>query len=91
MGKRIPVQVTVISQKGTCAAGHKVGDKWVLIRNTPSGLCMAALAAIWPEARAIMLGGKFPWAKEDGSITIACADADNPVVFELKPLPPVDA
>ena len=29
----------VISQKGTCAAGHKVGDEFVIGEKTPPDLC----------------------------------------------------
>jgi len=35
MSKRYDVSVKVISQKGHCTAGHKVGDEWTLKMKTP--------------------------------------------------------
>jgi uncharacterized repeat protein (TIGR04076 family) len=29
----------VVSQKGTCEAGHKVGGEFVIGQNTPPGMC----------------------------------------------------
>jgi len=29
------VEVEIISQKGTCGAGHKEGDEWVIRDHTP--------------------------------------------------------
>ena len=32
------VRIKVVSQKGTCEVGHKVGDEWVIDGKTPEGL-----------------------------------------------------
>jgi len=78
------VSIEVVSQKGTCDAGHRVGQKFTLGSHTPEGICTPAFVALYPTARALSAGGSFPWANEDGSLDIACGDADNPVVFRLK-------
>ena len=86
MAERYKVRVRVISQKGTCVAEHKVGDKWVISQKTPAGMCFSAYNAIYPNLRVLMFGGALPWETDPDVSTIACPDADNPVVFELKRL-----
>lgn len=50
------VRVTVISQKGTCKYGMKVGDEWTVDGLIPGGICLGAwhkhlsqltIAALW--------------------------------------------
>ncbi len=84
MADRYEVLVKVVSQKGTCARGHKVGDLWIVGGVTPEGLCMGALAPLIPDIRVLWLGGSLPWSGDPESCTVACPDPDNPVVFELR-------
>ncbi len=77
------VAVKVISQEGTCGAKHKVGDEWVISRNTPEGICLSACNVLLPDVRILRFGGSFPWEKNPDVTTVACPDAQNPVVFEL--------
>ena len=37
------IEVEVVSQKGTCGASHKVGDKWIIQYHTPGGICLSAI------------------------------------------------
>ena len=74
----------VISQKGTCAAGHRVGDKFVIGQKTPAGLCSWAFTALFPFAEVLEFGGSFPWEEDQNKATVACPDAENPVVFEVR-------
>lgn len=80
------VQVTVVSQKGRCVAGHKVEDQWTVAGKTPAGICMAAFSSLCPNLRALRFGGTFPWSDDPDTSLVACPDAENPVVFELKRL-----
>ena len=73
----------VISQKGTCAAGQRVGDKFFFVKMTPPGLCSWAFSSLFPFAEVLQFGGSFPWEKDPDKATIACPDPENPVVFEL--------
>lgn len=77
--------VTVVSQKGSCAAGHGVGDKIVYDGlNLEGYLCPSAFAVLYRYMYAMRFGAKFTFGNiERSSIRIACPDADNPVVFEL--------
>ncbi len=86
MAERYEVVAKVISQKGTCAHEHKVGDQWVIGGKTPAGICLSALHTLYPTARVLMFGGTFPWGSDPDVTTVACPDAQNPVVFELRRL-----
>jgi uncharacterized repeat protein (TIGR04076 family) len=77
----------VISQRGTCAAGHKVGDKFVIGDKTPAGMCSWAFYTLFPFAGVLQYGGAFPWESDPNKTTVACPDPDNPVVFELRRMP----
>lgn len=87
MAESYDVLVRVISQKGTCVQEHKVGEEWVIGRKTPGGICLSAFNSLFPNARTLMFGGSFPWATDPDVATVACPDAKNPVVFELRRLP----
>ena len=88
MAKIYDVSVKVLSQEGTCGAGHKVGDEWIIKDDiTPAGICGGAFCVIFPETRVLSFGGTFPWAKDDLDVhRVACPDYKNPVVFELRRL-----
>ncbi|MDH4219976.1 MAG: TIGR04076 family protein [Candidatus Aminicenantes bacterium] len=83
-GKITSVEVKVISQKGTCALGHKIGD---VVKITESGIegkiCIHALYSMLPAVFAMMFDAQFPWLKDPDKKTHACPDAYNPVVFEI--------
>lgn len=74
----------VVSQKGTCSAGHKVGDKYTIGQNTVSTLCSWAFHSLFPLATVLQFGGSLPWESDKDKATVACPDAENPVVFELR-------
>ena len=78
------VTARVVSQKGTCAAGHGVGDEFAIGQVTPPGMCAWAFYALFPFAQVFTFEGQFPWEKDKNRATIACPDPDNPVVFEIR-------
>ena len=80
------VTAKVISQKGTCAFGHKPGDIVTFDGETVQGrVCFSALYSFIPKVYALRYGAEFPWLKEDkDAATHACPDAFNPVVFEIR-------
>ena len=90
MAEVYDVVVKVISQKGTCAAGHKVGDEWIISGKefkTPQDICLYVFGSLYPIIMALKYGGTFPWATDPDAVPSACPDPDNPVVFEVKRLP----
>ena len=78
------VKAKVISQKGHCEIGHKLGDEYVLGDTVPAGMCSWAFYTLFPFVSALQSGGAFPWEKDKDTTTVPCPDADNPVVFELR-------
>jgi len=84
------IEVTLLKGEGVCAAGHKVGDKWVFPGDTEQircekGICIHALASMLPKLVAMRYGAKLPWLKEDPDVaTHLCPDAANPHVFQLR-------
>ena len=78
------VVARAISQKGTCVAGHKVGDEFVIGQETPYGMCSWAFCTLFPFAEVLQFGGSFPWEDDPSKATVACPDPANPVVFELR-------
>jgi uncharacterized repeat protein (TIGR04076 family) len=85
------VSIKIVSQKGHCEAGHKVGDEWLVTtadQKLPPGLCMFAWDSISPMLKVLMFGGSFPREPDADTARLACVDAENPVVFELKRIHP---
>ncbi len=78
------VKAKVVSQKGHCETGHKLGDEYVIDDSVPIGMCSWAFFALFPFVTALKSGGAFPWEKDKDTATVACPDPTNPVVFELK-------
>ncbi len=83
-GESYEVVAKVVSQEGHCAAGHKVGDEFVIGDMTPPGMCCWAFYVLFPFVSVLQLGGGFPWEPSQHKTTIACPDPANPVVFELR-------
>jgi len=79
------VKAKVISVKGTCGNGHKIGD---IVTFTESGveghICIHALYSMLPAVFAMLYDVKFPWLENTEKKTHPCTDAANPVVFEIE-------
>ena len=84
MSEMQDVIARVISQKGSCSAGHKVGDEFIIGQETPAGMCSWAFYALFPFATVLQFGGSFPWEADKDMATVACPDPSNPVVFALR-------
>ncbi len=84
------VSVKVVSQKGFCMAGHKVGDEWLMKREDgwrkPPQICILALQTLMPTLQVLMYGGSFPWERDPDCAGGTCPDSRNPVVFEVRRL-----
>ncbi len=78
------VVAKVISQTGRCDAGHKVGDEWVIGYKTPNGICIGAYHAMNSKASLLISGAPIPFGGDPDVTTVACPDANNPLVFELR-------
>ena len=89
-----PVRIRIISQKGTCAFSHKVGDEWIYTYEPGEGkkpvtpnICDAALHMLYLYLKPLWWGATIPAPVPDpDTFFCACPDPINPVVFELKRL-----
>ncbi len=86
MAEQHKVRISVVSQKGNCAQGHRIGDSWVVGYTTPEGICTWAFNSLLPLLMGLMQGGSFPWENDPNEATVACPDSENPVVFKLNRL-----
>ena len=84
MAEMFDIEITVVSQKGTCGAGHKVGDKWTVNIHTPGGICISAYEAMESNINVLKFGGSYPWSNEKDVTRVVCPDPQNPVVFEVR-------
>ena len=84
MAESYQVEIKVVSQKGECVLGHKVGDTWTMESTTPAGLCASAFNSFFPDLRVLRFGGALPWEEDKDTATVACPDALNPVVFRIR-------
>ena len=61
------VEVTVKSQKGKRAFGHRVGDRVFFDGRSVKGeVCYSALVVLLSKVFAIRYGAEFPWSKRQG-------------------------
>jgi len=84
MSEMKDVIAKVVSQKGACSAGHKVGDEFLVGQETPAGMCSWVFYTLLPFAGVLQFGGSFPWEEDKDKTSVACPDPANPVVFELR-------
>ncbi len=82
------VVVRIVSQKGKCVYGHKVGDEWRFGGTSPAGLCMGALTMLAPFIRTLQYGGEYEWPAGSGTLQLSCPDPLNTVVYQLDKVPP---
>ena len=82
------VVAEVVSQQGHCGAGYKVGDRMRFCGFAVEGrVCLHALDSMLSIVNMLKFGGSYPWRDDPDTAQIACPDASNPVVFEIRRFP----
>ena len=88
MTKQIRYRIvgTVTSLKGTCSAGHKVGDKFELSGHSSGGLCGFFYHDIFPNIIMLQFGGRLPpeWVENPDVLKLECPDRLNILKMELR-------
>jgi len=76
---------TIVGLKGSCNAGHKVGDRIELSAHDTGGLCGFLYHDVFPYVLMLQFGGSFPadWGDQD-AITLDCMDKYNQLTIELR-------
>ena len=77
------VRATILSVKGECSAGHRVGDGFDISCHDPAGLCGWLYHDIFPSLQTFQFGGQLPWWEGD-TIQLQCPDSYNLVTVELQ-------
>jgi uncharacterized repeat protein (TIGR04076 family) len=75
---------TIISVKGNCDFGHKVGEKFELSGYRANGLCGYFFNMLFPYIIMLEFGGKFPDAWGGEIMKFDCIDIDSAVRIELR-------
>lgn len=66
--------VTVNAAKGSCRAGHEVGDQWEFAWCTPAGLCGSAYHTMYPVLHGLMLtSGRYEGPAAEETL-VSCPD-----------------
>ncbi len=73
----------IISVKGECSAGHKVGDTLQIGCWDSGGLCGFFYHDIFPNLNVMQFGGEYPWSSAD-ELTLECPDRDNAVTIRIR-------
>ena len=76
---------TIKAAKGSCSAGHKVGDRIELDGHDSGGLCGFLYHQAFPYIIMLQFGGGFPaeWGDPD-VVELDCIDKTNQVTIELR-------
>ena len=83
-----PLEIEIVEAHGTCAAGHKRGDRFLLKGDTEQfqcePLCIHALASMLPKLVSMRYGADLPWLKDNPDVsTHLCPDAKSPHTFRI--------
>jgi uncharacterized repeat protein (TIGR04076 family) len=83
MPNKIEITIKKILEKGECPLGHEVGEKFSW-PDDMGKMCPHAVYTVYPAVDVLRFGGTFPWEDDPNVATLCCADANNPVVFEIR-------
>jgi uncharacterized repeat protein (TIGR04076 family) len=83
MHKTSKIKATVISMKGDCAAGHKIGDNFEINCYKSGNLCGFFYHSIFPSLQTFEYGGKMPWWQEE-SLFLSCPDPHNLLTIQIE-------
>jgi uncharacterized repeat protein (TIGR04076 family) len=75
----------VTGLKGTCSAGHKVGDRFELSCHDAAGMCGFLYTALFPTLNVMQFDGTFPWGTDEAVFN--CPDAYNLLTVKVWRVP----
>ncbi|MFH1090079.1 MAG: TIGR04076 family protein [Pseudomonadota bacterium] len=73
----------VVSMKGECGAGHKVGDTLTLSCWDTGGLCGFFYHDIFPSLNVMQFGGAYPWGEAE-VMKLECPDREVAVTIKVR-------
>jgi uncharacterized repeat protein (TIGR04076 family) len=81
--KGFRLEAEIVAIKGTCNAGHRVGDRILLSARNTGGLCGYLYHAAFPYILMLQFGGAFPWDAH-GVVELDCPDKENLLTVRLR-------
>ena len=85
MAEWYQVKAKVISQKGTCSAGHKAGDEFIIRDTVPDGdVCLGILYAV-PVCLRFTIGRFLPLGERPGQSHRRLPGRGKPAGFSINP------
>ena len=75
----------IISIKGHCTYGLKVGDEFELSAQSTGGICAYFYYNLYPTINALQFGGKLPESWGGERMELTCPDITNQVRIQLRP------
>lgn len=78
-----PLIAEVVSVKGNCNAGHRVGETFEIGCWDTGGLCGFFYHDIFPNLNVMQFGGKYPWGSAD-EVSLECPDRQNAVTLRIR-------
>jgi len=78
-----PLSAEVLSIKGTCSAGHKVGETFQMSCWDSGGLCGFFYHDVFPNLNVMQFGGTYPWGSAD-EMVLECPDRQNLVTIRIR-------
>jgi uncharacterized repeat protein (TIGR04076 family) len=75
------LKAEVISLKGECTAGHKVGDSFDVSCFDSAGMCGFLYNAIFPTLNVMQFDGSFPWGTDEAVLN--CPDTYNLLTIKV--------
>ncbi len=81
------VVATVTGLKGSCSAGHGVGERFEISCHNTGGLCGIFYHDLFPALSVLQFGGKYPWGDPD-VVELECPDRENVLALRLERVKP---
>ena len=81
-GLGIKLKAEVVGLKGTCNAGHKVGDTFDLSCWDTGGMCGWLYHALFPTLNVMQFEGSYPWGTDE--TVFNCPDSYNLLTVKVR-------
>lgn len=78
-----PLNAEILSVKGNCSAGHRVGDSFRISCWDTGGLCGFFFHDIFPSLNVMQFNGQYPWGAAD-EMVLECPDRENAVTIRIR-------
>jgi uncharacterized repeat protein (TIGR04076 family) len=82
-GNKLPAKINEAMLTPQCDQ-FKEGQEFIMGLECPPNFCSWAFADIQRDIIHILMGGSYPWVKEEGVAISCCTDGFRPVIFRIE-------